>query len=398
MLEALTEDSTLGSLSISTLASSVCSSQVGLGTTGQDTNDNTTNQLSIRIKPGSIASDCTSYTITTTNQYGYTLSINGPSNGQLTNTTNLQGNSIQSTSGTMTNPSTFSNQTSGGVWGFAIPIGQLYGTDNSNGADQGEDSNGTPGTLSINFDTTYNKLDSSNTTNNSKYARVPTTPTEFSKTTTATNPSTPDTYELYFAISAGSSIPTGAYTGEITISTTINLPPPVDIPLQPGDTIQQVGKENPTGGRYTCPTTPTNLRDERDNHYYAVNTLPDGKCWMLTNLAYGGNTTGIGDNYNPGTEFTTGAGQNTSTNVAASASNWNRTNPPYLNQKQWVNPTRSGVEGAQTSQAAFRTTASSINYAETGYYYNWCAALGNASASCAQTSGDVTNAGTGLWL
>ena len=37
-----------------------------------------------------------------------------------------------------------------------------------------------------------------------------------------------------------------------------------------------------------CPTTRTLAIDQRDNHTYWIKKMPDGKCWMLTNLAYEG--------------------------------------------------------------------------------------------------------------
>jgi uncharacterized protein (TIGR02145 family) len=116
---------------------------------------------------------------------------------------------------------------------------------------------------------------------------------------------------------------------------------------------------------------------------------------MLTNLAYGGTEAG--------TKFTSGAGQSTTTNVSASGTNWNRTNPPYNNQKQWVDPTTAAVTLAQITDntrcaTAYRTTPESIDYTECGYLYNWCAALGNASASCNTSTANttITNAGVGL--
>ena len=36
----------------------------------------------------------------------------------------------------------------------------------------------------------------------------------------------------------------------------------------------------------SCPTERTLAVDARDNHTYWIQKMPDGKCWMLTNLAY----------------------------------------------------------------------------------------------------------------
>jgi uncharacterized protein (TIGR02145 family) len=154
-------------------------------------------------------------------------------------------------------------------------------------------------------------------------------------------------------------------------------------PAQTGDPIQNITKA-------TCPSTITNVYDTRDSHYYSVQKLADGNCWMLTNLAYGG--------AEAGTQFTSGAGQATPSNVAASSTAWNRANPPYNNQKQWVDPTTAAVTQYNGTRCAtaYRTSAASINYTECGFLYNWCAALGNSNSACAQASGNVANAGIGL--
>jgi uncharacterized protein (TIGR02145 family) len=111
---------------------------------------------------------------------------------------------------------------------------------------------------------------------------------------------------------------------------------------------------------------------------------------MLTNLAYGGVEAGV--------ELTSGAGQNTTNNIEASGTNWNRVNPPYNNQKQWVDPTNPAVTQGNGTRCttAYRTSAASVDYTECGYIYNWCAALGNSSASCSVASGDVADAGADI--
>jgi uncharacterized protein (TIGR02145 family) len=164
------------------------------------------------------------------------------------------------------------------------------------------------------------------------------------------------------------------FSGNSTTTVTIDAPPP---------TIQSITTAN-------CPTSETATMDSRDNHHYLVKKMADNKCWMLTNLAYGGSEAG--------TEFTSGAGSsNTGTTISASSTYWDRTNPPYNNQKQWVNPTTSTVGGAKCA-TAYRTSSSALNYTECGYLYNWCAALGTASANCnTSTSGtNITNAGVSL--
>jgi hypothetical protein len=69
--------------------------------------------------------------------------------------------------------------------------------------------------------------------------------------------------------------------------------------------------------------------------------------------------------------------------------------------RQFVDPTDNRV--TQESDyprcaTAFRTIVNTLDYTECGYFYNWCAALGNAYASCSNNiyGTDITNAGVGL--
>jgi uncharacterized protein (TIGR02145 family) len=189
---------------------------------------------------------------------------------------------------------------------------------------------------------------------------------------------TSGTNTLYYSCFAGSG---NTQSDERTGSWSFKGQPRV---VQTDDPIQDVTKE-------TCPHDIVNVYDIRDNHYYSIQRLLDGNCWMLTNLAYGG--------AEAGTQFTSGAGQSTTTNIAASSTAWNQANPPYNNQRQWVNPTTATVTqggGATRCATAYRTSAASINYTECGFLYNWCAALGSSNGACAQASGNISGAGVGL--
>jgi uncharacterized protein (TIGR02145 family) len=188
------------------------------------------------------------------------------------------------------------------------------------------------------------------------------------------------------------------YSNNSSTSRTISVTQPIKI-IADGSDIQSVTAAmcaNATVFGTTSADTNIDLiskvKDSRDNHYYAIAKMPDNKCWMITNLAYGGTEAG--------TQFTYGAGQATSTTTTASNTDWGRRSPPYNNQKQWVSSVAPGVTtvgGTGCGGAAYRTTADSITYTECGYLYNWCAALGTAASYCnTTTSQDVPSAGTGL--
>jgi uncharacterized protein (TIGR02145 family) len=137
---------------------------------------------------------------------------------------------------------------------------------------------------------------------------------------------------------------------------------------------------------------------ESPNRYYAIARMPDGKCWMLNNLAFGG--TGAG------TQFTTGAGTG-STNCTPSYNTWCAKTPPSNNSKQWADPKNDSVTqntGNDATRCAVNyNTSVTINYTACGYFYNWCAALGNGATgstyNCSTTTEgyiDIPNAGEGL--
>jgi len=159
--------------------------------------DTANNILDINVINGSIASNCIAVTASTNAPFGYTLSLVGPED--LTTSNNL---ALTPTSGTMEQPTAFASQHTGGVWGFAIPNGQIHGLD-------------------FGFDNSYQVLAHNNTTNTARFAAVPTIPTAFS-TTDAPN-TTPDTYNIFFAVATGPNIPVGSYSGMVTVSGFVNV-------------------------------------------------------------------------------------------------------------------------------------------------------------------------------
>jgi uncharacterized protein (TIGR02145 family) len=114
--------------------------------------------------------------------------------------------------------------------------------------------------------------------------------------------------------------------------------------------------------------------------YYAIAKMPDKKCWMLNNLAYGGTIAG--------TQVTTSNG----------VSAWNTT----VTNKYWDNAADNNLlyaSGGNTTPCTVAyNTNTAINYAVCGYVYNWCAAMGSNAATigCGRTDNsdtDYTSAG-----
>jgi uncharacterized protein (TIGR02145 family)/prepilin-type N-terminal cleavage/methylation domain-containing protein len=128
-----------------------------------------------------------------------------------------------------------------------------------------------------------------------------------------------------------------------------------------GDPIQTVTNTN-------CPTTRTMVVDARDNHTYWVQKLADGKCWMLTNLAYAGGGT---NTYGDVKSITNGASQAASYTTA------------YYYIPTGANPT--------TSPTTPSTSTSGTG--QYGYLYNWCAAMGvqTSTSACNGTSTPTPN-------
>ncbi len=123
-----------------------------------------------------------------------------------------------------------------------------------------------------------------------------------------------------------------------------------------------------------CPTNRTMAIDARDNHTYWVQELADGKCWMLTNLAYAGGT----DN----------GGVSTYGDARALAENLPVT---FTEASYYVhndaNPTLSPAEPSTNTAGGGSAVGGERQY---GYLYNWCAAMGapistdpNPSSACA---------------
>jgi uncharacterized protein (TIGR02145 family) len=271
--------------------------------------------------------DCITYAISTDAIYGYTALISSSASGNLA----LADDSayVTPTHGTMETPAVFAAQTTGGAWGFGIPSGQIKNMED------------------INFDTAYQTLPIANTANTAHYAAIPTTPTAFAKTD-APN-STDDIYNIYFAIAAGTSMPTGEYSGTVVVSGTLNDAPGGAV--APGTAIQTVTAAN-------CPATRTRVVDARDNATYWVRKI-GSLCWMETNLTYAGG----GDNTYGDVMPAIAQGGNQAYNTA------------YYSVSPGSNRT-TGTTDPSTSTDGGKTNP------QYGYFYNWCAAMGRQAAAC----------------
>ena len=108
-----------------------------------------------------------------------------------------------------------------------------------------------------------------------------------------------------------------------------------------------------------CPTERTMAVDARDYRTYWVQRMPDGRCWMLTNLAYaGGGSNQFGD---------------VVTDLVDNIVNNNSLTNPNFGRPAGANPT--------TYPTAPSTSTTGIG--QYGYLYNWCAAMGNQQGTAA---------------
>jgi len=135
-------------------------------------------------------------------------------------------------------------------------------------------------------------------------------------------------------------------------------PPPA---IANGSIIQTVTSAN-------CPGTRTRTVDARDTHTYWVQKLADGKCWMLTNLAYAGGGT---NTYSDTKTLSNGTGDSTTT---------------YTIAKYYIPSSGSNVTTEPTAPSTSTNGAGQY-----GYMYNWCAAMGNQQSTDACSGTDTTD-------
>lgn len=129
-----------------------------------------------------------------------------------------------------------------------------------------------------------------------------------------------------------------------------------------------------------CPNDLTMVADKRDNHTYWVKKLADGKCWMLTNLAYAGGGTNTYSDVIP-----TGDGSSGTLSNGTSDGSTTYTNAKYYVHSN-ANPTTEPTNPSTSTDGG----ATNPQY---GYLYNWCAAMGSQSSTsaCANASTPLPN-------
>ena len=127
------------------------------------------------------------------------------------------------------------------------------------------------------------------------------------------------------------------------------------IPFASGSAIQTATAAN-------CPSTRTLAVDARDNHTYWIQKLADGKCWMLTNLAYAGGGTNTYSDTMP-----TGDGTSGTLSGPDNAGSITYTNAKYY-IPDGANPTTAPTQPSTSTNGG----ATNPQY---GYLYNWCAAM-----------------------
>ncbi|MDR2063187.1 MAG: fibrobacter succinogenes major paralogous domain-containing protein [Candidatus Nomurabacteria bacterium] len=184
-------------------------------------------------------------------------------------------------------------------------------------------------------------------------------------------------------------------------SWSVSSSPPATKIIADGDDIQNVTSTMCTAAtvfRGTNIDAISLVKDDRDDRYYAIAKMPDNKCWMITNLAYGGNADGSSIN-NHGVSFGTmthytGDGSSSWTESSTSAA-------------YYVDPyTDSAPNGGRVAQhlgtactSSYRTTAGSIDYTECGYLYNWYAATaGTGTANMTNSEATASICPTGWRL
>ncbi|HMQ95676.1 MAG TPA: FISUMP domain-containing protein [Candidatus Saccharibacteria bacterium] len=129
-----------------------------------------------------------------------------------------------------------------------------------------------------------------------------------------------------------------------------------------------------------CPTTRTMAVDARDNKTYWVQKLADGKCWMLTNLAYAGGGVNTYSDTIP-----TGDGSNGTLHGPD-----NSGSVTYALAKYYI-PT--GANPTTNPTQPSTSTDGGVTNPQYGYLYNFCAANGGqtGNGACSDSVSTAVN-------
>jgi uncharacterized protein (TIGR02145 family) len=127
------------------------------------------------------------------------------------------------------------------------------------------------------------------------------------------------------------------------------------------------------------------VKDSRDNHYYAIAKMPDDKCWMITNLAYGGDMDNNGNDFGNMEHYASGDGTSGWTTSATSIAYYV---DPYVDSEYNGGGVKQFSSTVTPCASSYRTTISSVDYTECGYLYNWYAATAS-TGTADMTSGDA---------
>lgn len=153
----------------------------------------------------------------------------------------------------------------------------------------------------------------------------------------------------------------GMNSGTTYYKITDTSPPALYVPIPDGSIIQTITSTN-------CPSIRTRAIDARDSRTYWVQKLADGKCWMLTNLAYAGGGT---NTYGDAKTLTNGTGGSAT----------------YTAANYYVVPSTTNYTTEPTSPSA-----STDGTGQYGYLYNFCGAMGGqATAACANATTPTPN-------
>ena len=126
-----------------------------------------------------------------------------------------------------------------------------------------------------------------------------------------------------------------------------------------------------------CPAARTRAVDVRDNRSYWVQKLADGRCWMLTNLAYAG---GGVNTYGDAKTLQNGTGDSSTT---------------YTTPKYYV-PTGANPTDEPTDPSV--STDGGATNPQYGYLYNVCAAFGGqiGTSACANATTPLPDTATSI--